>query len=99
MKHPKPDEWVPYLFGEVAPNARQLFSEHLQHCPECRAEIEAWQQSLKKLDAWKLPGPRPPAHTSAPLLKWAVAATIVLGIGFGLGSLAPRAKPDHATLL
>ena len=56
MRHPKPAEWVPYLFGEVEPDTKKQFREHLQHCPECRVEIEAWQQSLKQLDAWKLPG-------------------------------------------
>jgi anti-sigma factor RsiW len=86
MKHPSHEEWVPYVFGEATPDARKRLSAHLDACPECQAEIAGWQRSLKKLDGWKLPRPsRSQVETAQPLLRWAMAALIVLGVGFGLG--------------
>jgi hypothetical protein len=86
MNHPKPEEWAPYLFGEATPEARHKLAEHLQLCPDCAAEISGWRQSLKKLDRWKLPRMRArSAQGPPPLLKWSVAAALVLVAGVGLG--------------
>jgi hypothetical protein len=90
MKHPTRDEWVPYLFGEADPETQAKLAEHLKGCPECAHEIAGWRRSLKRLDAWKLAPPRSAqAAAAAPvLLKWAVAAALVLGLGFGWGRLS-----------
>jgi hypothetical protein len=86
MNHPKREEWAPYLFGEAEPEARHKLAEHLQNCPDCAAEIAGWRQSLNKLDRWKLPRMRArSAQGPPPLLKWGVAAALVLGAGVGLG--------------
>jgi anti-sigma factor RsiW len=86
MNHPKREEWAPYLFGEATPEARHKLAEHLQDCPDCAAEIAGWRQSLNKLDRWKLPRMRArSAKGPKPLLKWGVAAALVLGAGVGLG--------------
>jgi len=84
MKHPKPEEWPPYLFGEATPEARHKLADHLQHCPDCAAEIAGWRQSLGKLDRWKLPRMRTRSW-AAPLRKWGAAAALLLGAGVGLG--------------
>ena len=86
MNHPKREEWAPYLFGEATPKARHKLAQHLQNCPDCAAEIAAWQQSINKLDRWKLPRMRARSAQRAPkLLKWGLAAALVLGAGVGLG--------------
>jgi hypothetical protein len=86
MNHPKREEWAPYVFGEATPEARHRLADHLQDCPECAAEIAGWRQSLDKLDRWKLPRMAArPAQGPPPLLKWGVAAALVLGAGVGLG--------------
>jgi len=86
MNHPKREEWAPYLFGEATPETRHKLAEHLQNCPHCAAEIAGWRQSLKKLDRWKLPRMRArSAQGAPPLLKWGVAAALLLGAGIGLG--------------
>ncbi len=90
MNHPKPEEWVPYIFGEANPEARKTLRDHLQTCSECRARLDGWNRSLKRLDAWPLPRP---AQTHAPYtfgLRWAAAAAVllVLGLGFLLGRVA-----------
>jgi len=85
MNHPKPEEWVPYLYGETRPDTRRQLKAHLKACPECSREIQNWKQSLGRLDAWKVPALRRPGELFAPLLRLAAAATVLLSIGFGLG--------------
>ena len=90
MNHPTQEEWVPYLYGEVQPQSRLRLKQHLQDCPECRARIQLWQRNLGRLDLWRLPPKAQPARISAPLLKWAAAAVLVLAMGIGIGrSMAP----------
>ena len=86
MNHPKREDWTPYLFGEATPEARHKLAEHLQNCPDCAAEIAGWRRSLHKLDYWRLRRMRARSALGArPLLKWGVAAALVLGAGVGLG--------------
>ncbi|PYM13019.1 MAG: hypothetical protein DME18_10005 [Verrucomicrobia bacterium] len=93
MNHPKREEWAPYLFGEARPEARRELAEHLQNCPECAAEIAGWQRSLRKLDRWKLPDARARSSPWAgPVLKWGIAAALLLGAGFGFGRLSAPAN-------
>jgi len=95
MNHPKHEEWVPYLFGEAKPEVRHQLKTHLRDCAECRREIESWQRSLGRLNAWKLlPAPRA-VPTFAPISNWAAAAALVLLVGFGVGRLT-AAKADEA---
>ncbi len=93
MNHPPRQEWISYLFEETTPVTRRQLDEHLQSCPKCAAEIAGWRRSLKKLDRWQVPSTRPRSIPSAvPLLKWGIAAALLLGAGFGLGrSFAPAA--------
>lgn len=93
MKHPNRDEWVPFIFGEASPETAHTLNAHLTQCPECRTQVESWRRALKRLDAWEIPARGRTGLLSQPLVAWAAAAAIVLGIGFGLGRLAP-ASPD-----
>lgn len=90
MNHPKPEEWVPYLYGEAKPDVRRSLKAHLKGCPECRDEVEHWKRSVDRLDAWKLPRASTPIELFAPLARWAAAAALVLGLGFALGRLGNR---------
>jgi anti-sigma factor RsiW len=96
MNHPEREEWVPYLYGEAKPQDRRRLKDHLANCAECRAEFEAWQQSLKRLDSWKLPRSRPIREAVAPFFRWAAAAALVLALGFGIGRLtAPKVDAER----
>ena len=88
MNHPKPEQWVPYLYGGLKPDERRQLKSHLQDCATCRAELERWQRSSRRLDAWKLPRCKTPLELFAPAFKWAVAAMVVLGVGFAFGRFA-----------
>lgn len=91
MNHPKPEEWVPYVFGEASPEAKGQLSAHLQQCTDCRHEIDRWQQSLARLDAWKMPRPPRPVAAWTPFFRWAAATAVLLLLaGFGLGRATAR---------
>ena len=92
MNHPKPDEWVPYIYGETTGTARRQLADHLHSCAQCRDEIESWQRTVKGLDRWKLPRQhRIQLTTFAPVMKWAMAAAIVLFAGVLIGrATAPK---------
>ena len=99
MNHPKREEWAPYVFGEATPDARRKLAAHLQNCSECAAEIAGWQRSLKKLDRWNLPAPRGRSSRGVgPLLRWAIAAALVWGAGFGLGRVSAPGTADLKTM-
>lgn len=99
MNHPKPEEWPPYVFREATAETRRKLDAHLKSCPECAARIDAWNRSLRRLDGWKLPGPRRAPFARVPaVLKWGIAAALVLAAGFGLGRIAGTARGDRAAL-
>ena len=50
MNHPRPEEWLFFIEGEGQQGTRQRLAEHLSQCKECRAEIDAWQRSIEKLE-------------------------------------------------
>lgn len=89
MKHPERQEWVPFLFGEAAPEAKRKLAAHLQSCPQCADEIAGWRRSLGKLDRWQLPPVlwRRPERV-VPAFRWAIAASVALFAGVALGRLA-----------
>ncbi len=87
MNHPKREEWVPYLYGEAKPEVRRELQAHLEACPDCRSQLQSWNQSLHRLDHWKLPRWRTGAEWFTPALKWATAAALVLVVGFAIGRM------------
>ncbi len=88
MNHPKREEWVPFVYGEANAEARRELRAHLHECPQCRAEIDSWKQSLRRLDRWKLPRGKFHFQWFVPALKWGAATAVLLGLGFGLGRFA-----------
>jgi hypothetical protein len=93
MNHPEREEWVPFVFGEAEPENHRRLQQHLQTCSECRGRLELWRSTLHRLDAWRLPSPAPRHKVFAPLLKWAAAAVVMVGVGFGVGrSMASTAN-------
>jgi anti-sigma factor RsiW len=90
MSHPKREDWVQYLYGEIKPDLRRQLNEHLQGCSECGEELQNWKRSLQRLDAWKLSRTGARLDAVMPFLKWAAAALLVLGLGFGFGRLTAR---------
>jgi hypothetical protein len=100
MKHPDREEWVPFVFGEVDPDTRKRLACHLEGCPDCAREIAGWRQSLRKLDRWPLP--KLQAETKIvpfpPIVRWALAASLVLGLGLFVGRSTSPAPVNAAEL-
>ncbi len=85
LNHPPREEWMAHLYNELSHPDHERLSAHLKRCPECRVRVGEWRATMASLDKWKLPAVRP-ARAAQPLLKWAVAAALVFGLGLGLGS-------------
>ena len=88
MKHPPSEDWMAYLYGEVAAADRRVLEAHLEGCPECRRAVADWRSTLMALDADPAtlcpPGGRR-TIVPGPAVRWAIAAaaTLVLGVGIG----------------
>jgi hypothetical protein len=82
MKHLTDEERLAFLEGNATPE----IASHVAQCPACAEEVQAWRRSIQRLEKLEWPA-RIPRHVSspAPILKWALAAGIVLCAGFGLG--------------
>ena len=96
MNHPKREDWIPYLYGEVTTETQRDLKAHLNDCPECRAQVRGWQQSMNRLDGWKLSKARRQDFWAPPIFKWAAAIAFV-ALGFLAGNLI-ASKPDMKAL-
>ena len=78
-----------YLYGELPGAAREECETHLPVCPACRSSVELWRSTMATLDAdhatLALPRRKVAAPRWQPALKWALAASVVLGAGFLAG--------------
>jgi len=88
MKHPSRDQWAPFVFGESSPDTARMLNQHLSECSECKAQVDAWKRTLKRLDSWQVAPRRNARRLALPVIPWAAAAAIVLAIGFALGRSA-----------
>lgn len=90
MNHPTNEEWMSFLYAEVNGAERARLAGHLQGCATCQVKVTEWRAAQKSLEGWKLQ-PRGAARKASvpvfarPILKWAAAAVLFAGIGFGAG--------------
>jgi anti-sigma factor RsiW len=98
MKHPGGEEWMAWLYGEVPRAEKTRLAAHLKDCSECRADVRRWEKARQALDFGKVTPPRARARVLEPLVKWGIAAGLMLGIGFGVGRLTSPATADSQTL-
>ncbi len=76
------------LYDEVTDVEARRLATHLERCSECRSEAEALREVRQALSTWHAPSfakPRP--AWAPPVFFWgfAAAATLVVGMGVGLG--------------
>ncbi len=100
MNHPSAEEWMGYLYHELAPERKRELHAHLAQCGDCGRQLHQWRAGLAALDDWKLPAltPAPPRWQPVILLKWAAAAAIVLGAGVAIGRQSSTAAGEVAAL-
>lgn len=94
MKHPDRDEWAPYIFGEAPADKRKQLSAHLESCAECAEELSAWRRTLGRLDAWEVPESPRARRDFQPLVRFALAACLILLAGIGIGRFGGSARAD-----
>jgi hypothetical protein len=91
MNHPNSEAWLEYLEGGGSPEQQARLRKHLAECPPCAAEMAGWRRSIHSLQTWSWPRREAAAPARLPgWVKWGVAATLVLSIGFGLGRWSDR---------
>jgi len=91
MNHPSNEELLLFLDGEGSLEFSAEMKEHMKECARCKATLEGWERSVRRLRALPF---RPSVKNKAgyargsqalTILKWAVAALLILSIGVGLG--------------
>jgi anti-sigma factor RsiW len=94
--HPAAEQWADYLYGELTPELRRELEAHARECPACQSQLAQWRETMSALDACQV-RPRARAITGlADAVRWAVAAGLVLGLGWLGGRFASPAPvgPD-----
>ena len=94
MNHPTREEWMSYLYGELTAEEHSSLAAHLAVCPDCKTRVGDWRAARRNLDAWQLPARRGRVRLQLPVLRWAAAAALVIGIGFGVGRFATPATAN-----
>jgi hypothetical protein len=97
MNHPSREEWMSYLYGELPRTSKAAMAQHLRSCAVCQMDVTLWQNAKSSLGTWKLARRRPAAATVVfSGAKWALAALVVLGLGFTIGRFTPANADTRA---
>jgi hypothetical protein len=95
MTHPNPQELLDFVYEELPPNRQAELSAHLAACDACQARVTAWGGVRRELAGWELPEASSRPVTDAarsprpwPVVRWAAAAAVLIGTGFGLARLS-----------
>jgi hypothetical protein len=97
MNHPNSEEWALFVSEKMSSQERRALSDHLRDCPACTADVAALQRSRRRLMEWQFPEPqRMPGYWTAPMIKWGIAAAVILGVG--LGRFSPTSGRDMAKM-
>jgi hypothetical protein len=95
MNHPKREEWTPYLFGEADPAERRRLEGHLEECLDCAAYVQGCRRTIAQMNRWTIAPRRTQAGFNRPPWKWAAAALVMLGVGFGLSRVGVSPTPRY----
>lgn len=82
MKHLADEERLAFIEGRASKET----TDHIAECAECAAEVQSWRRTVNRLEDLEWPARIPRrAAIHAPVFKLALAASIVLCVGFALG--------------
>lgn len=96
--HPNSEEWMSFLYREASPERSAELDAHLRQCGECQERVAHWRGTLATLDAVRSPAMTRSRRSVVPIVRWAAAAALVLGIGFGAGRLTSSSSAEMARL-
>jgi hypothetical protein len=82
MKHLNDEQRLAFIEGQ----ADKEIANHVAECAECAAQVQSFRRTIKRLEHFEWPA-RSPRRTAiySPVFKLAMAASIVLCIGFAFG--------------
>ena len=94
--HLTDEQRLAYLEGRASTET----AAHVKDCATCAAEIQSWRRTIQRLEDLEWPARVPRrAATYSPMLKWALAASMVLCVGFSLGRFTgPNAAEIQAAV-
>ena len=103
MEHPTKEELCEFLYQELDETRQLEVAEHVDRCEACRAMVTSWRATREAMQAWRLPDRTPhiqPRRPSIPkeIARWAIAAMVLLTVGYGVGRLSTPRQPDEAKL-
>ena len=98
VNHPNASEWMAFLYEEVAPGQKRELQVHLAQCTACAEQVKGWRAGMTSLDEWTLPAVLRAPRRWQPMVKWAAAAVLVLGVGFAVGRQTSTAASELAAL-
>jgi anti-sigma factor RsiW len=98
VNHPDAGTLMSLLYGELPAAKKRELEAHLNQCPVCAVQVHEWRESMGALDAWKISARHPSRRGVVPVLKWAVAAAIVLAMGIAVGRQTSRNSDEIASL-
>jgi hypothetical protein len=87
---------IPAYLNRTLPAARALLVEdHALHCVDCRRVLQRARSGTATVSAMPL---ERSSRKRVPMLVWAVAATLIAGIGLGITGLLPGQNTVRATV-
>jgi hypothetical protein len=88
-----------FVYGETARATKASLTAHLRECVACRKTVADWQNARRGLGEWQLTAPAASkqAGTFVPIVKWGLAAMVVIGLGYTLGRVS-AARADNEVL-
>lgn len=96
MKHPNDEQWMSFLYDETTAAEAGELKAHLETCAECRAKADGWSATRQSLNTWQTPVTAPTLKRSTNgAIKWALAASVVLLVGFTAGRIS---QPNSVNL-
>jgi hypothetical protein len=98
LSHPTNAEWVSFLYKETASTRRHEMEQHLANCLDCSHQLESWRAASSDLNEWTIPAPRRVRQSWFPLVRWAVAAALILGVGIVVGQGFSPSRREVAAL-
>jgi mannitol/fructose-specific phosphotransferase system IIA component len=98
LSHPTSAEWMGFLYKETASARRREMEQHLANCPDCTRQLKVWRGTQSELNEWAMPAPRRVRQLSFPVLRWATAAALILGLGIVIGHAFSPSRREVAAL-
>jgi anti-sigma factor RsiW len=89
-----------YLYDEADAAERRELERHLEACSECEQRVSAWRRTMDILDECTEPtaAGKPRVIRLRGLARWALAAAVLVLVGYVAGRVSAPGKADPAAL-